>query len=350
MSLDAPFRPALDKLAERLRRDTERHLDAAIEELTARAEKLAVSTEAERTAALEQVRRLAWEEAERATTERLMAERSEADRAFEARLAAERADVERATTERLSAERAIAEQTLLDRFAREKTEAERNAEDRMAAEVEAAEARVALRLRAADVAAGERLVASLRAIDESQSLSDVLDALANAALVEAPRVAIFMTTETQCTSWRAQGFEPDFSTAEPLQLSSDVAGIVTEAMQGRRTLSAGGASEWPAPGFAHLPVDRLAVAVPLVVNDEVVVVLYADEGRSGDVERASWPTAIEILARHASRALEAITAQRLVQTLSERSHIRPRVLKRPLEGPGSSFDADTGRRDQNSRA
>jgi hypothetical protein len=47
--------------------------------------------------------------------------------------------------------------------------------------------------------------------------------------------------------------------------------------------------------------------VPLTISGEVVAVLYADQGRDGDAP-ASWTDVIETLARHAARALEAVTA------------------------------------------
>ncbi len=377
MTFDEQFRPAIDNLTARLRRDIERHLDAAVEELTARAEKLAASREAERVSALEHASHTARAEAEQSTTARFMAERSDAERSFEERIAAERADVERTTVERLtterqeaeralkerlaaeqadveratidrlSAERNAAERAIVERFEWEKVEAEASALDRLAAETEAAEARVALRFRAADVAARERLVRAFRSIDAGQSLSDILDTLASSAVAEAPRVAIFLTNEALCRSWRFQGFEPAFSTSDELVLSNDAAGIIAGAMRARQPLTAGGA-ESAAPSFADLPENRLAVAIPLIVNGEVVVVLYADEGLSGEVEHASWTATIEILARHASRALEAITAHRLARTLTDRTHARPRTSPRPTASdpgatPGVSQDEPESR-------
>ncbi len=360
MTLDEHFRPAIDNLTARLRRDMERHLDAAVEELTAQAEKFAASNDAERASALEHASRTARTDAERTMAERftveraeaerrieeriaeeraetertvlerLTAERHDAERALEERLAAERDAVERVTIDRLSAERTAAERVIVERFEREKAETERTAMDLLATETEAAESRTVLRCRTAEMAAGRRLVAAFRNIDASQSLSEILEALASAAVLEAPRVAIFLTSETRCKSWRLQGFEPAFSTVDELVLENDAAGIVTGAMRDRKPLTAGGSAESTAPLFADLPVNRLALAIPLIVNDEVVVVLYADEGQRGDADRASWIAAIEVLARHASRALEAITARRLAHSLSDRTHAKSRTIPRPI--------------------
>lgn len=61
-------------------------------------------------------------------------------------------------------------------------------------------------------------------------------------------------------------------------------------------------------------VARRLDAVPLVINDEVAVVLYADQGADGECDRQSWPAIIEVLARHASRALEVLTAQHFAKS------------------------------------
>jgi hypothetical protein len=67
------------------------------------------------------------------------------------------------------------------------------------------------------------------------------------------------------------------------------------------------------PGFAHLPADRMGLAVPVIVGGRVVAVVYADSV-SQDPEHhpvpSGWPEVIEILTRHAARCLEALTAQK----------------------------------------
>lgn len=389
MSFDEQFRPAIDNLTARLRRDIERHLDAAVEELTARAETLAAADEAARAAALEQAARAAWAEAEQIAAEKFAAERAEAEQEAVAHLAterermeqetvarlaterermeqdtvarlaaaraemerlalerleAERAETERATAERLMAEYAAAERATLDRLtverldgeralaqrhADEKADLDRAAAERLAAETDAAAARTALRFHALDRAAGDRLVHAFRTIDAAQSLSEILETLAAAVAAEAPRVGVFLADGEQFRSWRLEGFEPAIAAADKLTLSSDAAGIIAEAGRARAPLIGGAGAEWLAPAFAELPAHRISVAVPLIVNGEVVVALYADEGIGGDVERASWPATVEVLARHASRALEAITAHRLARMLSERSGLKPRPAPRP---------------------
>jgi hypothetical protein len=51
--------------------------------------------------------------------------------------------------------------------------------------------------------------------------------------------------------------------------------------------------------------------VPLKVGERVVAVMYADDVGAGErMVPAPWPEALELLARHAARCLEVITARR----------------------------------------
>ena len=75
------------------------------------------------------------------------------------------------------------------------------------------------------------------------------------------------------------------------------------------------------------------LAVPVPMSGQVVAVLYADEGPSNASDRelgVGWPAALEVMARHAARCLEAITAFRAAQVLTER-----------LDVAGAKSDPDT---------
>jgi hypothetical protein len=61
----------------------------------------------------------------------------------------------------------------------------------------------------------------------------------------------------------------------------------------------------------------VGLAVPVAVGGRIVAVLYADDVSPQDRPvPAAWPEVIEILARHAARALEVLTARRTSQLLS----------------------------------
>jgi hypothetical protein len=52
------------------------------------------------------------------------------------------------------------------------------------------------------------------------------------------------------------------------------------------------------------------MALPVRVGGEVVAVLYADAARpDAPSPDARWPAVLEVLVRHASRVLEAMTVQ-----------------------------------------
>jgi hypothetical protein len=62
--------------------------------------------------------------------------------------------------------------------------------------------------------------------------------------------------------------------------------------------------------FTPASADRVGLAVPILVDEQVVAVLYADdEGVQGREVPSAWPERVELLARHAGRCLEALTAR-----------------------------------------
>ena len=111
------------------------------------------------------------------------------------------------------------------------------------------------------------VVQAIRLMDESQSLSDVLDALATGAAGEGGAAAVMLRRNGRWRPWRTIGCEQD---VDP---------------------------------------DRLAdqARVPLVISGETIGVVYAEHGPT---------TGLEILARHASRCLESMTAFRTARALA----------------------------------
>ena len=100
-----------------------------------------------------------------------------------------------------------------------------------------------------------------------------------------------------------------------LEFQSADGGMIAEAAESAQSIRLEpGASRTPQPPpLSNLPEQSLAVALPLVMSGHVFAVLYADDATHESAARTSWPGTIEVLARHASRALEAITATRLAQ-------------------------------------
>jgi hypothetical protein len=102
------------------------------------------------------------------------------------------------------------------------------------------------------------------------------------------------------------------------------AGIVQDAIQAGTTITAS-SGNGSMPRFASLPPGRGLVAVPIAVGGQVVAVLYADRGeadREANPGTNTWSTTLEVMARHAARSLEAVTAMRAAQALTANPALR----------------------------
>lgn len=198
-------------------------------------------------------------------------------------------------------------------------EAAASADARAAEAVSAAEARAADALRAADTRALLQLQAALdamRTLDRASSLSEALDALAQAARSEADRVALFLVREGTLRSWMRAGFDGE-GEPQPLELALDQAGLIGDAVRLRSTRSTHAPSLVPGhetarPAFAERGVCAAATAVPVVMHGKAIAVMYA-ELTSDAADPARLTLFCELLARHAARLLESLTVARLAQ-------------------------------------
>ena len=174
--------------------------------------------------------------------------------------------------------------------------------------------------REAEMAGLARLVESIRGLDGATSLSEVLDALALAAGRETARAAVVVVKGDHVVGWRASGFGARDAQPKSIDLPLDEAGVIGLAARSSRavTTKSGGAD---GPGFEHLTDDRMGLAMPVLVGGRVVAVVYAD-GVAGEAHDQTvpspWPEAIEVLARHAGRCLEALTAQKVAAPAASR--------------------------------
>src|SRR5262245_34192444 len=209
--------------------------------------------------------------------------------------------VEQQVAEARAAAEASASQTLLDartRDAQERSELVRGAR---AEEQDAA------------AAALGRLLAGCRALDGATSLTETLDALAQAASREAPRAAVLVVRNERLQGWKLTGFGDRDTQPKSVDLGLNEGGVIGEALTARRAaLTRRGGMALGSPAFAELPGEGGGIAAPVVVGGRVVALVYADSG-GADPQlslRAGWFDVIEILARHAARCLEALTVQR----------------------------------------
>ncbi len=118
--------------------------------------------------------------------------------------------------------------------------------------------------------------------------------------------------------WRFVGFPASFDEDCPIELPLGDANIVADAVE-RKRASSTSASGKPVPLFAKLVgVGKInAMAIPIALAGEVVAVLYADDqGKNPEPGTVNPdPAALEVLARHAARALEATTAFKAARSI-----------------------------------
>jgi len=200
--------------------------------------------------------------------------------------------------------------------------------------------------RAADVAACGRLVDGVRALDAASSLSDILDALVDRASREAVRVGLLIARRGELRGWRFAGFGPDVDPARSVLVRREDDGIVGEALRTGVAISSDTPGPLAAPAFAALGLGEggACVAVPLIVSGDVAAVLYADQD-SGDASKwrlaaLRWTDAVELLARHAARCLEAATAIKAVRVLTDPPEISESAAGRTRDDAPAASGSD----------
>jgi hypothetical protein len=182
----------------------------------------------------------------------------------------------------------------------------------------------------------------VRAIDRAHSLSEILDTLVSWASREAARVGVLLVRGGQLRAWRLIGFDGALDVASTVTLPLDEGGIIAQAVRTLETTFADSRHVAMVPSFTEVPSGCQMLAVPIALSGEVVAVLYADQAadeaaRDGRPESlVVWPAILEVLARHATRSLEATTAFRAAQLVAW----GPERLTPP--GDAAAQDAQSG--------
>jgi len=317
--LGRELRQVAADVAARLRADREAVAQQAAARAQADADRRAEARLQTAVAEAEARVRAAAEQQAREARERAEAEARAAAAAAEARLQAAVADAE--TRGRREAERAAHEE--LER-----------AERRAAALVDLARTASRDEARAALLGATSRLIDGVRQLDRARSLTQILEALVDAAGRHAPRAALLVRRGGELGGWRFAGFSPEPDPAA-VRIAADAGGVLGEAVRTRRPISAVASGPF-APPFA--PMDRgiECVAVPLLVGGEVVGILYGDSGADTSQEERrraqTWVGAVELLVRHAARCLEVVTALTALRVLGDRIGGGPAAADRPAAG------------------
>ena len=123
--------------------------------------------------------------------------------------------------------------------------------------------------------------AAISEIDEQQSQADILKILIHRAAAFAPRVAFFVIKGGQSIGWRARGFQGTVGDNVIQEVSFSVAADTAVGNAARSCTSWSGGPGSHSEDYLFLnrmgdePPARI-VAIPLVVRDRAVAVLYAD--------------------------------------------------------------------------
>lgn len=162
-----------------------------------------------------------------------------------------------------------------------------------------------------------RLVTAMQRLDEARSLSEVLEELGEGAAREAERVAVLVARGEQLDGWSLMGFGDKAPAARAVSMHLAAAGLAGTVVRtgSAESRNAADKSEGGAlPPFAHDTGGRArdAIALPVVVGGGVVAVLYADRTSGTPREAERWPSILDVLARHASKVLEALTVQQAI--------------------------------------
>jgi hypothetical protein len=154
--------------------------------------------------------------------------------------------------------------------------------------------------------------AAISEIDGQGSQAEILKALINRASAFAPRVAFFVIKGDQSIGWRARGFEGTVGDNVVQQVSFPVAAdtAVGSVARSRETWSGGPGSHAEdhviLNRFGDEPPARI-VAMPLVVRNRTVAVLYADSANL-DSEAINLE-ALETLVKVSGMAVELLAAR-----------------------------------------
>ena len=175
----------------------------------------------------------------------------------------------------------------------------------------------------AEQAVLSRVLAGVRRLDADTTLTAVLDSLGELIAAFSGRAAILVIEENgKIRPWRFVGFSPDRGDVSALPLTdADLSFMNKIVIEGQTCLLSstdGGDTNSGKISFAELTEDRHALVVPVVIGDDVMVLVYADDvSFVSPLPVSSWSEAVELLARYAGRRLEGLTVDRALSSTRE---------------------------------
>jgi hypothetical protein len=313
-------------------RETDRRVEEALAEARAEMEETLHAAQEDATRRADEARESARREADRRVEEAIAEARAQADEALRAAEseAARRVDQARAEAEEASAA-AVAMQVEAAR-----TEAALAAEE------------AGVGFRSADAGEREAMLQSIEhlrdavvALDGASSLKESLDRLAESVSELAPRSFLLVVRGNALRGWRVSGYGDAVPQPESIVLAIDASGPLREVVEKGEPREihpeSFGESADRSLAFASAARGLVGFAVPVSLGGRPVAVVYADDGGAAEREvPAGWPEVLEVLARHTSRCLEALTAAKSVAMLAQGA-----VGSRPGEGACAVHDQPT---------
>ena len=237
---------------------------------------------------------------------------------------------------------ATVEENFKSRLEESAADARREAEIQIEKLREQLEASRALTMAAASSQSASRSFETFKAaiedIDSQRTQSDILAALVRHAAEFAPRVAFFVIKSGDAVGWKASGFDNGLNdeTVKLLTMPAKKPSLLRDALTSLRLAAnnpqsdGDGVSE--ALGVYGSPAPERAIAIPLIVLNKAVAVLYADSGaQPADSLNAE---AAESLTRIAGRTIEHMISRRGAE------HARPGT-----SGPAETLHATPLRTD-----
>ncbi|HEY6401552.1 MAG TPA: hypothetical protein VI479_09095 [Blastocatellia bacterium] len=161
----------------------------------------------------------------------------------------------------------------------------------------------------------EMFRAAIEDIDSQRTQSDTLAALVRHAAEFAPRVVFFVIKSGEAVGWKARGFENGLNddTVKLLSVPSQKSHLLRDAITSLRIATSNTQSDPRASvsttlGIYDSPAPGRAVAIPLIVLNKAVAVLYADSGEQP--EDSLNTAAAESLTRIAGKTIEFLLSRR----------------------------------------
>jgi hypothetical protein len=171
----------------------------------------------------------------------------------------------------------------------------------------------------------EMFKAAIEDIDSQRTQSDTLAALVRHAAEFAPRVVFFVIKSGEAVGWKARGFENGLSdeTVKLLTVPAQKPALLRDALTSLRvatsnTMKDGGKDGSDALGIYGAPAPARAIAIPLIVLNKAVAVLYADSGTQP--EDSLNTAAAESLTRIAGKTIEFVLSRRSAETARSGAH------------------------------